>query len=282
MEMLPVEVTPEKLAAYRALFARCFPSADHLGADYLTWLYADNPAGTAIGYDAWSDGRLAAHYVCIPADASIDGRSVRVMLSLNTATDPDFQGRGLFTRLAEATYALGAAQGIEAVYGVANANSTPGFLRKLGFTLVRPLDALVGLGRLCAHERDGDVAFRRRWSEATLRWRVSNPARPYRLAALGDGRMAALASTGWPGLRAWDEIDTPPGMRPPSSGIYLPTVHLHLGLRPASWSRRSTWMPIPHRLRPSPLNMIFRPLAPGVRAPAADSVVLGQLDFDAF
>lgn len=284
MEIQPVEVTAEKLARYRELFATCFPAATHLDTRYLTWLYGSNPAGPAIGFDAWSGDRLAAHYVCVPVDAVASGRPMRVMLSLNTATHPDFQGQGLFTRLAEATYTLGAQQGVEAVYGVANANSTPGFLRKLGFTLVRPLDALIGVGPLCAREPTGadEVSFRRLWSTQAMKWRVSNPARPYRLIALGGSRIGAHAPTGRLGVHAWDELAAPPGMHAPSTSLVPPVLRLHLGLRPPSWARRGSWIEVPQRLRPSPLNLIFRPLAAGIAVPASDSVVLGQLDFDAF
>jgi GNAT superfamily N-acetyltransferase len=284
VEIRPVEVTPDKLARYRELFAACFPAATHLDTRYLTWLYGANPAGTAIGFDAWAGEHLAAHYVCVPVDAVMSGRPMRVMLSLNTATHPDFQGQGLFTRLAEATYALGAQRGIEAVYGVANANSTPGFLRKLGFMLVRPLDALIGAGPLCAYEPAGanEVSFRRFWSTQALHWRISNPARPYRLIALDTGRIGAHAPTGRVGLHAWDELPAPVGMDVPHARLTQPILRLHLGLRPSSWVRRRSWVEVPRRLRPSPLNLIFRPLAAGLATPASDSVVLGQLDFDAF
>ncbi|ALN59577.1 hypothetical protein GLE_4236 [Lysobacter enzymogenes] len=282
MEIRPVGTDAAALASYEALFRACFPGAGHLNAAYLQWLYARNPAGTVIGCDAWEGERLAAHYVCVPAQAVVNGRAMRTMLSLNTATHPDFQGKGLFTRLADATYQLGEQAGIGAVYGVANANSTPGFLRKLGFALVRPLDARVGFGRI---ERAAPVAaadgFRRDWSQAALEWRIANPQRAYRLVRAGDGAIGAEAATGKPGLLAWDELALPAGMPSPARSPAW-AMRLHLGLRPGGGRPQGLWFEIPQRLRPSPLNMIFRPLAEGVAVPAADSVRLGQLDFDAF
>ena len=86
-----------------------------------------------VGADAWDGERLAAHYVTCPMEAVVEGRVAKGLLSLNTATHPDYQGRGLFTTLAQAAYAQGAAAGYEFVVGVANANSTPGFLKRLEF-----------------------------------------------------------------------------------------------------------------------------------------------------
>lgn len=285
MDIRPIETTPGALTRYRALFEACFPSATHLREAYLHWLYAQNPCGVAVGFDAWAGEQLAAHYVCIPVDALVFGRPVRILLSLNTATHPSFQGKGLFTKLAEATYERGSQMGFGAVYGVANANSTPGFLRKLGFALVRPLDALVGFGRIDPGEPApaAEVSFRRLWSAESLRWRMSNPVRPYRMIQLDKRRVGAYAPTGRLGFYAWDELTAPPGMDAERARASLrPLLRLHLGLRPASWRRPATWVPIPQRLRPSPLNLIYRPLAARIAAPADDSIVLGQLDFDAF
>ena len=124
MELRPSSPHGPLLSQYQALFASCFPDATHLDAQYLSWLYGDNPAGPVIGFDAWDGDVLAAHYVCVPAAAMLHGKPSRVLLSLNTATAPSHQGKGLFTKLANATYDRGAELGFDAVYGVANANSS--------------------------------------------------------------------------------------------------------------------------------------------------------------
>lgn len=283
MELRPTGITPELLGAYGQLFAKCFPGAANFSADYLRWLYSDNPDGQVVGYDAFEGDALAAHYVCVPAEACVNGRPVRVLLSLNTATAPEFQGRGLFTTLAEATYARAADEGFAGVYGIANANSTPGFLRKLGFTLVSQLDALVGLGAIDESRdvsRPPAASFERAWSPRTLAWRIASPRRPYRLVRGAGGVVGAQAATGKPGLVAWAEVpaDSASGM---SLGRATPSLRLHLGLRPHG-ARRGMWFEIPARLRPSPLNLIFRSLVDSRELLDKQNVTLGQLDFDAF
>lgn len=284
MDFRPSTTDPTALAAYVALFRDCFPSAAHLDSHYLLWLYAGNPAGRVVGMDAWDGERLAAHYVCIPAKARFQGLDCRVLLSLNTATHPDYQGRGLFTRLAELTYSAGAEAGFSAVYGVANANSTPGFVRKLGFNLVAALDARVGIGRIDDEDpskQQAQAEFHRVWTSEALRWRCANPARPFRIHRPLPGLLAASAPTGKPGLRAWAELPDIDGVSPTS--FPPPAIRLHLGLRPKRLgARRWTWIDIPDRFRASPLNLIFRSLVAPADSPRSDAVYFGLLDFDAF
>lgn len=285
MEFRPSETHPSTLAAYAALFDACFPAAiGKLNAAYLTWLYRDNPSGAVVGFDAWEGGVLAAHYACVPGAAVVNGHMARVLLSLNTATHPRFQGKGLFTKLADATYQKAASNGFDAVYGIANANSTPGFLRKLGFALVSPLDAKIGLGQIARSDLDTtatDCAFQRSWSPRDVAWRISNPDRPYRLVDCGRNSVGAWCPTGKPGLVAWAELPfrSACGL---ATGRNAIAARLHLGLRPVTGRSRGLWVELPARFRSSPLNLIFRSLKDEAETIDADLVSLGQLDFDAF
>lgn len=285
LTLRPAGAAPALLEAYEALFAACFPDAGHLRSAYLAWLYRDNPAGSVVGVDAWDGARLAAHYACVPARARLDGADRRVLLSLNTATHPDYQGRGLFTRLAEATYDAGARDGHVLVYGVANANSTPGFLRKLGFSSAGQLDARVGVGRIDAVgvAAQGEPAFARQWPAADLAWRQSNPVRRWQSARLRDGSLAAWTPTGTAGISAWSELGADDARSDAMDAGATPWLRLHLGMRPAGARRgRGLWSDVPARFRSSPLNLIFRALQPGTPIPPADAVRFNAIDFDAF
>lgn len=282
MEILRANTTPESLAGYAGLFSECFPGATKLASvEYLRWLYAENPEGSFVGFDAVADGRIAAHYACIPMRAEVGGEGRRVLLSLNTATHPDYQRRGLFSKLAEATYAAGSSEGFRHVYGVANANSTPGFIRKLGFTLVRPLDAKIGLGRVMdeSASRLTQADFRVAWGAEALAWRMSNPANVvcgHRLKAVGTG---FSAKTGRPGIVAWSEL---PIELAGDQHLLAPPLALRtwIGCVPPQLRTSSLYREIPASFRPSPLNLIFRSLAESDYSP--DSPFVSFLDFDAF
>jgi len=283
LRLAPIRLDTAALALYGELFKACFPMTGKFTPRYLEWLYLDNPDGKAVGYDAWDGERLAAHYVCVPARAWVEGLDVPVLLSLNTATHPDYQGQGLFTRLASMTFEAGASQGFDGVYGVANANSTPGFVRKLGFQLVRPLEARVGLGGL----RHGlkppaaELSFERSWSAAALRWRCANPHNPVFMRNGGDKLRFHAAASGNK-LPAYAELEAQGMALPARPGPLLSPLRLFIGLAPDTSSNYWNYASIPMRLRPSPLNLIYRSFAPRVAALDPARIAFSFLDFDAY
>jgi GNAT superfamily N-acetyltransferase len=284
LRFAPVQLDAATMATYGALFTACFPATDKFTPAYLQWLYAANPDGRAVGFDAWDGERLAAHYVCIPARAWVEGREVPVLLSLNTATHPDYQGKGLFTKLAAMSFEAGAAQGYDGVYGVANANSTPGFVRKLDFQLVRPLEARIGLGAL-RHGRKApasELSFERSWSAAALGWRCANPHNRVFVRKRG-GKLRFHAAAAGHKLPAYAELEAG-GIALPAAqkGPMLSPLRLFIGLAPDASSSYWNYASIPMRLRPSPLNLIYRSFAPRVSALDPARIAFSFLDFDAY
>jgi len=283
LSFAPVQNDPATLAKYGALFAACFPGTDKFTPAYLDWLYVANPDGAAVGYDAWDGERLAAHYVCVPARAWVEGQEVRVLLSLNTATHPDYQGKGLFTKLAAMTYEAGAQAGFEGCYGVANANSTPGFVRKLGFQLVRPLEARVGVGSLrhAPKPAAASLSFERSWSPEALAWRCANPHN--RVWQRSSGARLQFHAAAVKGVPAYAELDA--ASVAAKAGASAPAafpVRLFIGLAPDATSRYWNYASIPMRLRPSPLNLIWRAFTPRVPQLDAARIQFTFLDFDAY
>ncbi|MFT4840732.1 MAG: GNAT superfamily N-acetyltransferase [Planctomycetota bacterium] len=280
MDFRRTAYTPEALLQYERLLQTCFPGSAKYDSKYLAWLYQQNPDGKVVGFDAWEGEELAAHYVCVPATAMVGDRVVRVLLSLNTATHPNHQGKGMFTKLANMTYAAGKAEGFDAVYGVANANSTPGFVRKLEFDLVAPLLAKVGIGGLGANFSaiDERSRFRRIWSQEALHWRCRSPANAVVATRTGNGM--TLRSRGVTGTTAWTEISQQHKVTTP--GRMLSPIRLFLGLLPTGVGGLRGYVNIPTRLRPSPLNLIYRSLSGRIAKIEPGQVFLTFADFDAY
>lgn len=275
----PAGVEPQQLAAYARLLGDVFAAPEKFSTEAVAWRYRDNPAGQVVGADAWDGDRLAAHYVTCPTEAVIDGQIVKGLLSLNTATHPDYQGRGLFTRLAEAAYAQGTAAGYKFVIGVANDNSTPGFLRKLAFQNVGPLQA----GILASPPRkfsEAPLQYRAHWNRALLQWRLANPIGQYVAARRGD-LVGVWARTHLPLVSCGAFL---PGEL--AKGVELGAAPigftLFMGLEPRMALRSGGFLPIPKRLRPSPLNLIWRGLGDGPAALDPSAVSLNFLDFDPY
>lgn len=267
----------QQLEAYSGLLQKVFGEAEKFSVEALAWRYRDNPDGAVVGFDAWDGERLCAHYVTCPTTARIDGQSVRGLLSLNTATDPDYAGQGLFTRLAQATYEAGAVAGQGFIMGVANANSTPGFLRKLGFQLVAPLEAGVLLRQPARFEAP-DIGFRIDWTPRRLAWRLANPASAYGVRDR-DGLTVISAPTHLPLVRC--VAFTAEGLVEPGGATL--GASLFIGLEPRLNLSALGFLRLPERFRPSPLNLIYRPLnAPAPASLDAARTAISFLDFDPY
>ena len=278
-DLRPLDLSAEGLAQVNTLLRLVFPHATHYSEALLRWQYVDNPDGLAVGYNAWAGEELAAHYVTIPMRALVHGREERGLLSLNTATAPTHQGKGLFTRLAEATYRAGAEQGFGFVVGVANANSTHGFTKKLGFQLVSPLRAMVGIGSLPLRPDGGNVQFAPMHSEAKLRWRTAHPAHVYTLAAQPH-MWTVLSPKRMKGARFVLATGLGGAPRLVLRKEKAPALKAWIGLDPSMAWTSSAYLNVPMRLRPSPLNMIFKDLSGAARKLDASKVRMEAIDFD--
>jgi len=283
LDIRPAGTSPAQLQAYSGLLNASFGS-ERFNPAALAWRYRDNPAGQVVGADAWDGERLAAHYVTCPVEAQIEGAVVKGLLSLNTATHPDYQGRGLFTTLAEAAYAAGAAAGFRFVIGVANANSTPGFLKRLAFQDAGRLQAGV-LATLPRRFSEAAVQYQGAWRPELLAWRLANPDGRYTVARRG-ALLAVWARTHLPFVQcaAFLPGETAEADLGPGCGRGAPlAASLFLGLEPRVALGRQGFVAIPDRFRPSPLNLIWRALDASVpQALNPGAVALNFLDFDPY
>jgi predicted N-acetyltransferase YhbS len=282
MKILPIQLDAEHLELYSALLNNCFPDTTANRRKFsiasLAWLYKENPDGMALGFDAFDEDQLVAHYVCIPGTILGTDGPLRALLSLNTATLPSYQGRGLFIQLAQATFEAAKQFGYDCIYGVANLNSTPGFVQKLGFSLVAPLQAMLGIGRLQPPISNLPLQFQRSWSSSSLTWRCSNPANPLSTSKQ-LGTRVFMASTEFPGIYAYAELWGKTNLKC-TAAISSLKFKLVLGLFPQGFS--ASYFKIPNFLKPAPLNFIFKSLNPLVVVPSRDAVYFTFLDFDAY
>lgn len=83
--------------------------------------------------------RLAAQYALLPLRVRHRGEVIRASLSLDTATDPDFGGRGLMTELGLRAYDR---EGVELVIGFPNPKSAWILYNKLGWHELTPFPLL--------------------------------------------------------------------------------------------------------------------------------------------
>ena len=98
------------------------------------WRFEDNPSGKHMIKLMWIDGVLAGHYAVSPVMMRVDNKIIPTALSMTTMTNPNYTGRGVFGRLANALYeSIHQESGIKVVWGFPNNNSHYGFISKLSW-----------------------------------------------------------------------------------------------------------------------------------------------------
>lgn len=248
--------------------------AEKFNSNYLKWQYVDNPRGHVIAYNAYAnDGTLAAHYAVIPIEMIIDRKVVKGVLSLNTATHPEHRGKRLFTILAEKTYNRAQELGRKFVIGVANANSTHGFLKNLGFYLIAPLEVKVGIGspfKNSSYSKKNHIYY----DEATLRWRLKCPYFNYSYkddTIYGKINKPLFHTTV---ALIPDDMDAAQlGLKTSSTCLNL---YIGLGDRVGK-----SYFKLPKFIKRSPFNLIFKDMSNGeLPQMTSDNIVFHLLDYD--
>lgn len=244
--------------------------ASKFSFEYLKWQYVDNPAGAIVGFNAYSaDGVLAAHYAAMPVYMLIDGQKTLGLLSLNTATHPEHRGKRLFSILAEKTYEYAARNGYKYVIGVANANSTHGFIKNLKFNLIGSLTFRVGLGKVLYPKKD--YIFSRYWDSELMGWRLNNPSMKY--YKNGDKIVSPIA-IGFKKLVCSNGAEM----------VSLPKLHLrpfNLYIGYGADLSKGIYSKLPKFIKHSPFNLIFRDLTNGTLPEMTKENILFELiDFD--
>ena len=266
--------------SYSKLLSNVFARPELFTPDYIKWQYADNPDGTIVGFNAFDGDDLAAHYVTQPIQAMINGQKRKGLLSLNTATHPSHQGKGLFVKLAEQTYKYAAEQGYDFVIGVANQSSVHGFTKKLGFQLVGQLHALLGMGKLPYSDDLSKFAYSRYWTKEALKWRIANPNNKYGISV--GHNIVISSATAYPaisstlGVFKGSDFDISTQKEPFS------LLNLWIGANKDITSETNLYFNIPNRFRPAPLYLIFRSLNNNISPLVFDDVFFQALDFDAY
>lgn len=257
------------------LFSNSFYWTKKFSIDYLKWQYLDNPNGKVVSFNAFTEkGDLAAHYATIPINMLIAGKIEKGLLSLNTATHPNHQGHRLFTTLADKTYQYAFDSGYKFVIGVANANSTHGFLKYLKFDLIAPLEFKVGIGDIFKDDISESMN-RVFYDKETLLWRLKCPEFQY--SAKGN----TIYSKRPEPLFHTCAAKIPEGMNRESLGVKkaFDVFNIYIGL--GANIKNGLYFSLPSFIKHSPFNLIFRDLTNGeLPKITKDNIFFQLLDYD--
>ena len=166
------------------------------------WKHFDNPFGASSIWLAEDDsGRLAGYRAFMRWDLSdASGRVFRCVRAVDTATHPDFQRQGIFSRLTKHALAQAESQGIDFVFNTPNDQSRPGYL-KMGW---------IDVGRVPTQFRPtgiGSIARMRTARTAGGKWAEESTVGDLAIDALANLDLGAIVpeqpadgiSTPWTG-----------------------------------------------------------------------------------
>jgi GNAT superfamily N-acetyltransferase len=114
---------------------------------YFAWKHEQNPFGQSPMWVACDGSRVVGFRTFLRWEFVERDRTVRAVRAVDTATDPDYQGRGIFTSLTLAALDELRAEGVDTVFNTPNDQSLPGYL-KMGWRVVGRLPVSVMPTRL--------------------------------------------------------------------------------------------------------------------------------------
>lgn len=131
LKILTKEQFLDYIPSLNRLFKKSFGKDIH--PDFLKWRYLDNPTGELLVAVAIEDGEIIANYSASPGFFRKGNESSKTALSMTTMTDPNYNGMGLFPKLANMLYNEMIERNYSAVWGFPNGNSHGAFVKKLGW-----------------------------------------------------------------------------------------------------------------------------------------------------
>ncbi len=111
---------------------------DEQYADFFRWKHHENPFGRSPMWVALDDGRIVGFRAWLRWRFTRRGSTWEAVRAVDTATHPDYQGRGIFRRLTTTSVDMLARQGVAHVFNTPNEQSRPGYL-KMGWEEVGKL-----------------------------------------------------------------------------------------------------------------------------------------------
>ncbi len=153
-------------AGVLALVGRCLGwTADADDARLFAWKHEQSPFGASPSWVAVDADRIVGFRTFLRWEFERAGETVRAVRAVDTATDPDYRGRGIFRQLTLQALDELRAEGIAFVFNTPNDQSRPGYL-KMGWQPVGRLPTMVRPRRLAALPRIAKArTAAQRWSE---------------------------------------------------------------------------------------------------------------------
>lgn len=136
-----LDLNPETLDAYKTCFVK---NGITKQTEIIKWQFFNNGLKNYVSIEFDHNlKRTAAIYATSSVNFKINDKIAIGSQSLDTITDVNYRGKGLFIKLANDVYQKAKNNGVSFVYGFPNGNSIHGFEKKLEWTVLDPVPFLI-------------------------------------------------------------------------------------------------------------------------------------------
>lgn len=175
----------DRAAILRLLAASLHWEINDEFARFFQWKHDESSFGASPGWVAVDNDRVVGFRAFLRWQFETDGQVRNAVRAVDTATHPEYQGRGIFRRLTLGALEELRAEGVDFVFNTPNDQSLPGYL-SMGWSEV---------GRLSMAARPRGVRSAIRMLGARVpagRWPLATDAGDIASAVLGDASIATL------------------------------------------------------------------------------------------
>lgn len=298
------------------LLFEVFENERFIKVDYLKWLYRSSPEGKEISSEHYEKGKIRGHFCTLPQDFNNNKSKKNLLFGhiLNIAVADDMRGKGIFITLARNCIKKNISKGTDALWGVANANTTHGYVAYLKFRLVCGLPVKMGIAIPFSKTStyhinkkflrskfytsqinnftfcNSSPGFKRRWDGKLLNFRLRSPIGNYFFTINKGGILISTFDTVG-SIKIMIILKIISKEKKMNSSYrndlirsackkHSTIFYLYTGFNK---SVDILGIPLPRKILPSPLNLIYRPLSRS--SPTKNKIDFHSvefLDFDAY
>ena len=166
--------TPDDRAGVIRLAVRALGwRGDERDQAFFAWKHDGNPFGPSPAWVATEGGEIVGFRTFLRWEFARSAERLRMVRAVDTASDPDHRGKGIFRHLTLHAVEELTAEGYDAVFNTPNAQSRPGYLKMGWAELGRPALGARPRGPLAALRMARSRSAAEKWSEPTT---VGEPA----------------------------------------------------------------------------------------------------------
>ncbi len=279
----------EKLSAFLCkIFKKNlnFQLNNKFSAEFLNWLYNQNPNGKAIVNNIYEGEKIIAHFALVPILVRYQKEIYKSALSVFTAVDENYRGLYFFHKTASKSFDTAKSKGIRFIIGVSNEMSSELFVKFFNFKLVSPLEVKIGLSKF-NEKNDLPHNFQIFKDKKTLYWRLNNPRFKYQIYKQKNQKEAIIFNNHYKlfkmhmGFFSEKDLNFKYETNFKKTIYNLNPFNMWIGLNNNLEDKIMSFN-FPKILKPSPLNLIIKDLNSKETNLSKKDIKFNLIDFEIF